>query len=603
MGIFKDYSSAVVGEDNVVWKEGANVPGVPISATGSPWATITPGGTDSASIASHHTAEGYFPNNDTPDLSPPANDPYSTPTAPNTSLDTRYVCGTLDGTVATNAVANGIQLSWTTQARHLVNPETFILNDNDGTGPPPSVVGVTRSDGWGGEAGTGITQFSGNKSGNYWIGQKDGSNNFTSRWLNATNGFMGDCVNDDRVLSSKNAARFNGVNFLGDPNQEVRCQISLTPIVAGVSYEFISAYNGHVNVRSIETVSGSSGLPSDFLATLTIGMKNTNAGSAGVYPIKDILLATIAADERLVAPELDKWVVAGDSIADKGLYNTLNHQGQTANWNHVLANDLGVQGLYFGSNENLAIGGDSLAAALGDVGLITAELPNVVTFQIGTNNIEDNPLNTSNYQDDLNEYIDTCFGIVGGGGTQLKLFVLNVLPPRFSADSIPLEANNFTSIRAMHLAAPADFAARNPGHTGIVIIGYDAWGSGLRHTDWNPTGVYSWDGTHHDVRGTTLMGEQMAASIISALIDTTAPTLTSPYGIGTDGGPLFTITTSDTLATIEGAGFFDGNAGYSSLLKTGDVVLIKASNGTKMYNVTVDAQARIISLSTGTAIA
>ncbi len=87
------------------------------------------------------------------------------------------------------------------------------------------------------------------------------------------------------------------------------------------------------------------------------------------------------------------------------------------------------------------------------------------------------------------------------------------------------------------------------------------------------------------------------------LLSTGSPTLTTPYSIGTNNGPLFTIKTSDTLATIEGAGFFNDNAAYASLLKTGDVVLIEASNGTKLYNVTVDKTSRIITLSTGTAIA
>jgi len=81
-----------------------------------------------------------------------------------------------------------------------------------------------------------------------------------------------------------------------------------------------------------------------------------------------------------------------------------------------------------------------------------------------------------------------------------------------------------------------------------------------------------------------------------------APTLTTPYSIGTNNGPLFTIKTSDTLATIEGAGFFDGNAAYASLLKTGDVILVEASNGTKLYNVTVEKISRTITLSAGTEI-
>jgi len=75
-----------------------------------------------------------------------------------------------------------------------------------------------------------------------------------------------------------------------------------------------------------------------------------------------------------------------------------------------------------------------------------------------------------------------------------------------------------------------------------------------------------------------------------------------PYSIGTNNGPLFTIKTSDTLSTIEGAGFFDGNAAYASLLKTGDVLLIEASNGTKLYNVTVEKISRTITLSSGTEI-
>jgi len=82
----------------------------------------------------------------------------------------------------------------------------------------------------------------------------------------------------------------------------------------------------------------------------------------------------------------------------------------------------------------------------------------------------------------------------------------------------------------------------------------------------------------------------------------TSPTLTTPYSIGTNNGPLFTIKTSDTLSTIEGAGFFDGNAAYASLLKTGDVLLIEASNGTKLYNVTVEKISRTITLSSGTEI-
>ena len=79
----------------------------------------------------------------------------------------------------------------------------------------------------------------------------------------------------------------------------------------------------------------------------------------------------------------------------------------------------------------------------------------------------------------------------------------------------------------------------------------------------------------------------------------TSPTLTTPYPIGTNNGPLFSATSSDTIATVEAAGFLNDRVGWASLLKTNDVVVIECSNGTKMYTVTVDTEQRIITLSTG----
>ena len=117
--------------------------------------------------------------------------------------------------------------------------------------------------------------------------------------------------------------------------------------------------------------------------------------------------------------------------------------------------------------------------------------------------------------------------------------------------------------------------------------------------------TYPHNGTMLDDHATLETQEFMAVAYgdYLGIGASSSPTLTTPYSIGTNNGPLFTIKTSDTLATIEGAGFFNDNAAYASLLKTGDVVLIEASNGTKLYNVTVDKTSRIITLSTGTAIA
>tara|TARA_R110002020_G_scaffold248312_1_gene462320 strand:+ start:42 stop:1643 length:1602 start_codon:yes stop_codon:yes gene_type:complete len=136
---------------------------------------------------------------------------------------------------------------------------------------------------------------------------------------------------------------------------------------------------------------------------------------------------------------------------------------------------------------------------------------------------------------------------------------------------------------------------------------------GLRLLSASPaatTGTDWWTAANEDEPldyfGNALVGDQITNPPMGAFftfVSSGSPTLTTPYSIGTNNGPLFTIKTSDTLATIEGAGFFNDNAGYASLLKTGDVVLIEASNGTKLYNVTVDKTSRIITLSTGTEIA
>lgn len=87
------------------------------------------------------------------------------------------------------------------------------------------------------------------------------------------------------------------------------------------------------------------------------------------------------------------------------------------------------------------------------------------------------------------------------------------------------------------------------------------------------------------------------------IVVTVAPTLTTPFPIGTNNGPMFSATSSDTIATVEGAGFLNDRPGWASLLKTNDVVVLEMSNGTKMYTVTVNQEQRIITLSTGLVIA
>ena len=69
-----------------------------------------------------------------------------------------------------------------------------------------------------------------------------------------------------------------------------------------------------------------------------------------------------------------------------------------------------------------------------------------------------------------------------------------------------------------------------------------------------------------------------------------------------DAPRMMAYATADTIATVETASYFDGFFA-SSQTATGDVLLCVMSDGTKLYNLTVDRDAETVAVSTGTAIA
>jgi len=97
--------------------------------------------------------------------------------------------------------------------------------------------------------------------------------------------------------------------------------------------------------------------------------------------------------------------------------------------------------------------------------------------------------------------------------------------------------------------------------------------------------------------------EGIAYAQTLAVISQGQPTLTTPYSIGTNNGPMFAVTFSGSSSAFEAANFLDNRAGWASLLKTNDVLVVTTSSGAKMYTVTVDKEARTIALSTGLVIA
>lgn len=80
------------------------------------------------------------------------------------------------------------------------------------------------------------------------------------------------------------------------------------------------------------------------------------------------------------------------------------------------------------------------------------------------------------------------------------------------------------------------------------------------------------------------------------------PILTTPYSIGTNGNLVSLVDFEGSIGQFEAAGFLDGRADWASLLDTGNILLVRASNATKFYKVTVNKEQRVIALSTGTEI-
>ena len=69
-----------------------------------------------------------------------------------------------------------------------------------------------------------------------------------------------------------------------------------------------------------------------------------------------------------------------------------------------------------------------------------------------------------------------------------------------------------------------------------------------------------------------------------------------------DAPRMFAYSTGDAIAVVEAANYFDSFF-TASQTATGDVLLAVMSDGTKLYNLTVDRDAETVAVSTGTAIA
>ena len=137
----------------------------------------------------------------------------------------------------------------------------------------------------------------------------------------------------------------------------------------------------------------------------------------------------------------------------------------------------------------------------------------------------------------------------------------------------------------------------------VLILGFTFNAGNLISFDPDVSGSSVW--VYDNSSGIDLaaeVGNCIPVVVTSMLFSDDDIGLTLPYNIGTNNGPLFVVTAGTTLETIESNDFFSNRAGYASILKTGDVLLVNASDGTKMYNLTVEKEVRSITLSTGIVI-
>lgn len=160
-------------------------------------------------------------------------------------------------------------------------------------------------------------------------------------------------------------------------------------------------------------------------------------------------------------------------------------------------------------------------------------------------------------------------------------------------------AHTYTSPLALTEGLTYAIVAVNDGSFAVTV------GDAFNATGFTSQQESSPDDTINDPflpTGTVLSRDFIMSAQVTTIEPEDSPTLTLPFPIGNDGGPMFSATSSDTIATVEAADFLNNIPGWASLLTTDDVVIIECSNGTKMYTVTVNRQARIITLSTGLVI-
>ena len=495
---WQKYSKSVEGVDGVILKHDLTTEIALPSDINNIWATIKTNGGDSGAIGTHHTSEGFTPNNGVGDAG--------------------YEFEGLDAGVAASMDLGG-QISVTVDARFIVDPNTSINEDD------PAVLSTSTGDlpissaSIFSNSGTGAFIFTKQTGGNYQNRTAAGETYFDFGNL------AGDIAN-----SGTATVRINGVNKTDPPNGSnklVRLSIGWVQ-TSGSTWQMYTAIDDMNSLTWESVVAPSTWLDSN---SFYFGSRTGTANAYPARPISDLLISTTA-PTWTADTVLERLSIDGDSLGEGGGYNNDNSaSSQDVIWWREFTTQLNGQGIQPQSFLNASLGGQSMSGILAGVGTVLAFDPTVHVFQGLTNNALNEDFD-SLVEADFVDYVEQLFfGAAKNTRTGLQYFMLNIIPPNEQAISNAGIASTYADIWAYTLAFPALWDSMYPAEAGKVVIGGNlAAELNYDHNNFTSAGIYSRDGTHWDPAGNIGQADSLMANYL-AIFSASTPTLTTPFSI------------------------------------------------------------------------
>tara|TARA_R110002020_G_scaffold330499_2_gene546141 strand:+ start:2874 stop:5273 length:2400 start_codon:yes stop_codon:yes gene_type:complete len=567
---FLKYNDADVGQRGVLLKLPLTSP----ITTGnqSLYTTITPSGNDIAGELNHYDSSGYTPGNNWD----------------STGLAQNTISYTLSGMSAPNQAAFNLggQVSFDIDSTFLIDPNTA-FNDardpaNDSSGSEDHVsdsLGIDSTD----RSADGLRRISSNST----VFSVDGID--TLLFQKQTGGTIKHVtsVADDgaayeaddydfyqtgsspRVISSGNI-RINGI----EKPSVSRCYWGWWDNGDG-SWTHVFKINNHMT-----QVLSSTKTPSSIIDGWLFGCRNNVSGTWVPVPIKNWLMSTeIPTWQRDV--RLTQVAVVGDSLTRGGTYNSINGYAQDSGWWRGTLKSLSVEGYTASSLQQFTNGGVSLAGILADIGTTLATNPTTWISQMPTNDILNagaSGMDTAAQEALFKEYIETAFGVYGGGDYNgiTQYFFVNQCPIvwRGAIESTDPDYQNiadaYSWYRDFKKTLPAWWDTTYPDLAGRVVVGGDSdadLGIIGNHALATDSDIYTQDGVHWDATSAYSQGKTLGTIINTAFVSgddtmgtigykdlSTGETVGSTIASSTNWQ-----TTSDSNATVYGAYTAIGN--------------------------------------------